>query len=257
MGFNGAVKKDGKNPILTYLKESNADILCLQEYASDESPRRLTQKDIERELKDYPYHRISVVGSGSGYTNKIACYSKFPILSARVLNYPSGYNGSVLYELKLNEDTITLINNHLESNKLTKADKDIYEDILKAPEKEKVKSGARLLVHKLAEASAIRAPQADTIAREIASSRYPSVIVCGDFNDTPISYAHRVIAQSLDDAFTQSGRGLGISYNQNKFYFRIDNILISKNLQSYNCTVDRSIKESDHYPIWCYIAKRQ
>lgn len=257
MGFNGAGKKDGKNPILTYLKESNADILCLQEYASDESPRRLTQKDIERELKDYPYHRISVVGSGSGYTNKIACYSKFPILSARVLNYPSGYNGSVLYELKLNEDTITLINNHLESNKLTKADKDIYEDILKAPEKEKVKSGARLLVHKLAEASAIRAPQADTIAREIASSRYPSVIVCGDFNDTPISYAHRVIAQNLDDAFTQSGRGLGISYNQNKFYFRIDNILISKNLQSYNCTVDRSIKESDHYPIWCYIAKRQ
>ena len=74
---------------------------------------------------------------------------------------------------------------------------------------------------------------------------------------TPISYTHRVIAQNLNDAFTQSGRGLGVSYNQNKFYFRIDNILISKNLQSYNCTVDQSIKESDHYPIWCYIAKRQ
>ena len=82
MGFDGAYKKDGKNPILTYLKESNADILCLQEYASDESPRHLTQKDIERELKDYPYRRINVVGSGSGYTNRIACYSRFPILSA-------------------------------------------------------------------------------------------------------------------------------------------------------------------------------
>ena len=204
-----------------------------------------------------PINGLLSVGSGSGYTNRIACYSRFPILSARVLDYASSYNGSVLYELKLNEDTITLINNHLESNKLTKADKDIYEEILKAPETEKVKSGARLLLHKLAEASAIRAPQADTIAREIASSRHPSVIVCGDFNDTPISYAHRVIAQNLDDAFTQSGRGLGISYNQNKFYFRIDNILISKNLRSYNCTVDRSIRESDHYPIWCYIAKRQ
>lgn len=196
MGFDGAWKKDGKNPILTYLKESNADILCLQEYASDESPRHLTQKDIERELKAYPYHRINLIGSGSGYTNKIACYSKFPILSSRVLDYPSGYNGSVLYELKLDEDTITLINNHLESNKLTKADKDIYEDMLKAPEKEKVKSGVRLLVHKLAEASAIRAPQADTIARAIASSRHPSVIVCGDFNDTPISYTHRTIAHT-------------------------------------------------------------
>ena len=78
MGFDGAYKKDGKNPILTYLKESNADILCLQEYASDESPRHLTQKDIERELKDYPYRRINVVGSGSGYTNRIACFLDFP-----------------------------------------------------------------------------------------------------------------------------------------------------------------------------------
>ena len=129
-------------------------------------------------------------------------------------------------------------------------------EILKAPETEKVKSGARLLIRKLAEASAIRAPQADTIAHEIAASPHPYIIVCGDFNDTPISYAHRTIAQDLDDAFTQSGRGLGISYNQNRFYFRIDNILTSKNLRAYNCTVDRSIKESDHYPIWCYITKR-
>lgn len=129
--------------------------------------------------------------------------------------------------------------------------------MLKDPQKEKVKSGARLLVRKLAEASAIRAPQADSIAKAIARSKHPYIIVCGDFNDTPISYAHRVISQDMDDAFTQSGCGLGISYNQNKFYFRIDNILVSPNLQSFNCTVDRSIKESDHYPIWCYIAPRK
>ena len=256
MGFDGAAKQDGKNPILTYLKESGADILCLQEYSTVQSSKHLSQKDVERELKAYPYHRINTVGSGKGHTNKMACYSKFPILSSRILDYPSEYNGSVLYEIKIGEDTVTLINNHLESNKLTKADKVVYEDMLKSPEKEKVKSGARLLIRKLAEASAIRAPQADTIAHEIAASPHPYIIVCGDFNDTPISYTHRTIAQDLDDAFTQSGRGLGISYNQNRFYFRIDNILTSKNLRAYNCTVDCSIKESDHYPIWCYITKR-
>lgn len=57
--------------------------------------------------------------------------------------------------------------------------------MLKSPEKEKVKSGARLLIRKLAEASAIRAPQADTIAHEITASPHPYIIVCGDFNDTP------------------------------------------------------------------------
>ena len=195
-------------------------------------------------------------GSGKGHTNRIACYSKFPILSSRTLDYASEYNGSVVYELKMGEDTVMLINNHLESNKLTKEDKVVYESMLKSPETEKVKSGARLLIRKLAEASAIRAPQADSIAQEIAASRYPYIIVCGDFNDTPISYAHRVIEKGLNDAFTKSGRGLGISYNQNKFYFRIDNILASKNLKPYNCTVDRSIKESDHYPIWCYLKKK-
>lgn len=257
MGFDGTAKTDGRNPILDYLKESDADILCLQEYATSTSKNYLTQKDVEQALKAYPYHRIHTVGDGKGSTNKMACYSRYPILSAQPLNYKSSYNGSVIYEIKMGKDTLTLINNHLESNKLTKEDKVVYESMLKDPQKEKVKSGLRLLIRKLAEASAIRAPQADSIARAITRSKHPYIVVCGDFNDTPISYAHRMIGQDLTDAFTQSGRGLGISYNQNKFYFRIDNILLSRNLQSYNCTVDRSIKESDHYPIWCYVARKE
>ena len=56
MGFDGAVKKDGENPILNYLKNSGADILCLQEYQTIESSHYLSQKDVEKALKDYPYH---------------------------------------------------------------------------------------------------------------------------------------------------------------------------------------------------------
>lgn len=253
MGFNGTMKENGRNSILDYLKNSEADILCLQEYAMSSAPRHLSQKDIENALRNYPYHKIQVVGNGHGHSNQIACYSKYPIVSSRTLNYKSEYNGSVIYELKIGKDTITLINNHLESNKLTKEDKVVYEDLLKSPQAGKVKIGASMLIHKLAEASAIRAPQADKIAQEIKSSKHSHIIVCGDFNDTPISYTHRIISQDLHDTFTESGKGLGISYNQHKFYFRIDNILASKNFKSYNCTVDRSIKESDHYPIWCYL----
>ena len=138
----------------------------------------------------------------------------------------------------------------------TKEDRGIYEDMIKDPNAKKVKTGLRQLIRKLGEASAIRASQADSVARIITENHYPTMIVCGDFNDGSISYTHRVLTQELDDAFTQSGKGLGISYNQNKFYFRIDNILISPDLRAYNCTVDRSIKASDHYPIWCYISKR-
>lgn len=256
MHFNGGKKVEGKNAILTYLQQSGADILCLQEFTTYSSPH-LTQREVDKALRDYPYHHVERLGHSDISANNIACYSKYPILSARQVDYASDCNGSMIYELKVGDDTLTLINNHLESNKLTAEDKEVYTGMLADPEKEKVKSGTRLLLNKLAEASAIRAPQADAVARAIRTSPYPQVIVCGDFNDTPISYARRVIGQDMVDAFTQSGQGLGISYNQNRFYFRIDHILVSKNLRTYRCTVDRSIKDSDHYPIWCYVVPKE
>lgn len=253
MGFGAGT--EGENPVLTYLKESGADILCLQEYAAGRSALHPSQKQIEKALAAYPYHHIGTVGKSK--SNHVACYSKLPILSVRPLNYASAANGTWVYELAWGKDTLLLINNHLESNKLTREDKEVYEDMLSDPEKEKVKSGTRLLVRKLAEASAIRAPQTDSIAREIRRSPHRYILVCGDFNDSPISYTHRVIGENLRDAFTESGCGLGISYNRNKFYFRIDNILTSQELKSYGCRVDRRIKASDHYPIGCYVARER
>ena len=253
MNFSNLEKKDGKNPILSYLVNSKADIICLQEYNAAQNKKYLTEADIKKALKAYPYRSIHNPEKGG---SQLACFSKFPILSARPIKYESTYNGSMQYTLKVNEDTITLINNHLESNKLTKEDKVIYEDMIKDPNAKKVKTGLRQLIRKLAEASAIRAVQADSIARLVASYKGGGIIVCGDFNDSPISYTHRVVGEGLNDAFVESGNGFGISYNQNHFYFRIDNILLSKNLKSYRCTVDNTIKSSDHYPIWCYVVEK-
>ncbi|MBQ8673788.1 MAG: endonuclease/exonuclease/phosphatase family protein [Bacteroides sp.] len=258
MGFNGTAKeKSNDNSILNYLKRSGADIICLQEYATANQAGGVTQKEVEKALKAYPYHRINTVGSGQGgHTNQLACYSKYPILTAHTLRYESAYNGSVCYTIRMGKDTLTLINNHLESNKLEKEEKEAYEEMLRDPEKEKVKSNVRQLIHKLSEAAAIRAPQADSIAREVARRGYRHTVVCGDFNDTPISYAHHTIAKGLKDAFTTSGCGPGFSYNKNKFYFRIDNILHTPDLQAHGCKVDRSIGSSDHYPIWCYLSRK-
>ena len=250
MSFNNLKKDDGKNSILSYLANSNADIICLQEFNTAVNKKYLTEQDVIKALKAYPYSSTHKQGEGDV---QLACFSKFPILSVKTIKYKSSYNGSMKYILKVNEDTITLINNHLESNKLTKEDRGMYEDIIKDPNAHKVKTGLRQLVRKFAEATIIRAEQVDSVAKIIEESKYPTIIACGDFNDVSISYTHRALTQYLDDAFTESGRGLGISYNQNKFFFRIDNILISPNLKAHNCTVDRSIKESDHYPIWCYL----
>lgn len=247
---------DNPNPVLEYILNSNADIICLQEFIMGKDKYHLQKKDIDNALKDYPYKTYLQIGSNE---NGLACYSRYPILSQKLLPYESMYNGSAMYQLNINGDTVVILNNHLESNKLTYEDKKVYVDMIKSPKKNKVEHGARLILSKLAEAMAIRARQTQLISHIVDSLKVKGrdIIVCGDFNDTPISYTHRIISENLRDAFVQSGNGIGISYNQNGFYFRIDNILLSKNLRSYNCTVDNSIKDSDHYPIWCYIAKEK
>lgn len=59
--------------------------------------------------------------------------------------------------------------------------------------------------------SMLRAAQADTIARAIAAT--PGCkIVCGDFNDTPMSYAYRVMAQDLDVLSGRAVRGIPILF---------------------------------------------
>lgn len=253
MAFGAGKKADGINNVLEYLRQSEADIICIQEYAELQGRNRVNKKDIDRSLKAYPYRKVHVIG-GKGSMNRLACFSKFPILSSRRLDYKSDYNGSVLYHIKVGADTLVLINNHLESNKLTRKDREVYSDMIQTPSRETLQAGTRLLLHKLAEATAIRARQADFIAAVVEETKNRFVVVCGDFNDSPISYTHRVISNHLKDAFVESGSGLGISYNQNRFYFRIDHILTSDNIRTYNCRVDRSVKDSDHYPIFCWLS---
>ena len=54
------------------------------------------------------------------------------------------------------------------------------------------------MFHKIAKVVAVRAPQADSVAQAIAVNRTRYMLVCGDFNDSPISYAHRVVGQGFE-----------------------------------------------------------
>jgi exonuclease III len=186
--------------------------------------------------------------------NGLGCYSKYPILSATPVKYQSKMNGSIAYQFKIGNDTLLVINNHLESNKIGDSEVNVYQEVMESRDGKKVSSGIWKLMKKMAEAIKVRAKQAETIKEETEKFHGKGIVLCGDFNDTPVSYTHRMMSEGLKDAFVESGNGLGISYNQHRMFFRIDHILLSKNLKAYNCTVDNSIDASDHYPIWCYIS---
>lgn len=240
--YNVFAFANGKDSILTYLQKSEADIICLQECVLD--------AQVEKALSVYPYQKHTALAGESG----IACFSRFPILSAERIPYESQNNGSMMYQLKVDADTLTLVNNHLESNKLNSEDKEIYNHLLKSPNQQNVEEGGKHLLHKLADAVKIRAVQADSVAAALSRVASSRILVCGDFNDSPISYAHRVIGTHLQDAYAEGGRGLGISYHRDHFYFRIDHIFAGSAFRVLQCKVDQSITASDHYPVWCVVA---
>ena len=85
MSFGNMEKKNGKNPVLEYIRASNADIVCLQEHnVSSTAKIHLNAKEVEKGMKAYPYRHIQRVGKEIS-NNRIAIYSKYPILSAREL----------------------------------------------------------------------------------------------------------------------------------------------------------------------------
>jgi len=95
-----------------------------------------------------------------------------------------------------------------------------------------------------------RGQQADIVKKHINSSPFP-VILCGDLNDTPSSYAYRKITSGLTDAFVESGRGFAVTYAGESFpSFRIDYIFHDEVFESRRFTRHK-ISYSDHYPISC------
>ena len=234
------INDDDKGNVLEYIKNSKADIVCLQEY-----PYKNTkiQKQLQRH---YPYIRTCSFNS----VNAVACLSKYPIISIREIKLGSAFNGSAVFKIKYKGRSIPVIVNHLESNKLTLHDKEVYKELIKSPDEKHVKEGGKYLLGKLADAMAIRGRQADVISRYIEDNYSPYMIVCGDFNDTPISYTHNKISEKLTDAFIEEGNGPGITYNRNLLFFRIDHIMAADGYKVLDCKVDNSIDASDHYPIY-------
>ena len=240
-------KKTGSNPIVDYLVASDADIICLQEASPHEYDPRL----IDEALNPlYPY-RDSIMYRHDG--DCLAIYSRFPILGSERISYSSKGNQSMASRLLIDGDTVLVVNNHLETVGFSMHEKKLFNQMVEG-KKPKVKK--RHFLSKLKIAQSKRAPQADAVARYIAEKGGEHVIVCGDFNDSPLSYAHHTIGRGLRDCFVASGTGFGYTFERYGMHVRIDNIFCSKTYDAYNCQVDRSVTASDHYPIYCWIKRR-
>lgn len=244
-----------RNPldtIASYLERQQADIVCLQEDVNI----RLNPE--ERMAAIYPYNdTVHVNIPSSPLINAIGMHSRYPILRKERIDYESYGNGSVAFYLQVGDDTVIVVNNHLESTHLSESDRQRYNDMIRGGMNgEDAKAETRLLIGKLSTAMVKRAPQAEAVARYIDCHRHYPIIVCGDFNDTPISYTRLTIAQGLTDCYVESGCGPGVSFNRSGFFFRIDQMMCSDHFEPYGCYVDNDMDASDHYPVICWLKWR-
>jgi endonuclease/exonuclease/phosphatase family metal-dependent hydrolase len=229
-----------------FLKEKEPDIICLQEVKL-RSNHIFNLQGTRNELpsiRHYQYAR-------SGTTGGSVTMTRFPIVKMEEIRFEQSGNIAICTDVVTGNDTIRIFNIHLQSYRINPLKYRVLENQMIRDEEDlrEVKE----LGLKYRKAVRMRAKQARLVRQKIDESPYP-VIVCGDFNDTPSSYAYQKVRGNLYDSFIQSGKGIGITYVGKMPSFRIDYILHSNTFRSYNFKV-YDVPYSDHLPIACDILK--
>lgn len=236
------------NMVIQYMLQEFPDVLCIQEFSANTDQRHLTKKDLDNIFKVYPYRYVHYQVENGWSSFGVATFSKFPIVSKGQVEFVSQDNSAIFTDLDINGTVIRIYNCHLESNYLTEDDKLMAYRLTNSFDTEILKGTTMHLSRKLGSAYRIRARQADSVAQHIQSSPHP-VMVVGDFNDLPSSYAYSKIRGNLQDAFVNRGTGLGWTFIEKIFRFRIDHVLYDSSLEIADFKIDKTNKISDHFPL--------
>ncbi len=232
------------------------DVACFQEVvATSENPDATNYiPDIMKKLGFSSFHYTYNPRLDFDHTHHfgIAIFSRYPIINKKSISYPPHtYNSIFQYvDIVKNEDTFRVFNFHLQSLKFNR--KNLA--LLNNPEANNVVlKESKSIIGKFRRGLLFRAQQSERIASVIAQSPHP-VIVCGDFNDVPNSYAYHTIGNGLQNAFVKKGSGLGRTFYKIAPTLRIDNIFVDKRFKVQQFErVKKYI--SDHYPVIADVIK--
>lgn len=245
---------DNQLKIINFLKEQDADIVCLQEVLYDRDGYQNFASSLSRDINCKNYHLENYFPqSEEKILDAIAIFTKLPIINT----------GSIIYEKKTigiftdiinHRDTIRVYNLHLASIRFNKEDYEFLSDIAGQQDQEEVKEGSLKVISKIRSAFIKRGKQVNVLKNNIRQSPFP-IIICGDFNDTPSSYVYRNLGKGLSDSFVSSGKGFGNTFAGESFpSLRIDYILYD----NYFLSLDfkrHKINLSDHFPISSILIK--
>lgn len=232
-----------KRQVASFIENEKPDVVCLQEFYTD------NPANIKSTLPGYPYKHYHFIRIRKNYYFGNMIASKKPILSKGEITFPQSTNLSIYADIKLGREILRVYNNHLESYSLSPS------ALIK-----RLRNGTHKLSDEIREVHAKmrtsnikRADQVNKILQHIRTSEYKSII-CGDFNDTPMSYTYQQLRKVSKDTFLEAGRGFSSTYSFLWPLLRIDYILVPDSYKVINHTTPRN-GYSDHYPVITEIHK--
>lgn len=239
-----------KDQMLDLINFYDPDIACFQEAVFGDRKKSINNfPQIFNKLKfgDY-YYSYSLKDDFDSYHHfGIIIFSKFPVIAKQTfINYPNDYNSTFQsIDIIASKDTLRIFNLHLQSLKFSKEN-------LSYLDKAGLKSDSNItesksIISKMKTGFVKRSIQANFIKDEINQSPYP-VIVCGDFNDVPNSYAYETISHGLQDAFVKKGMGISRTFSAISPTLRIDNIFADEQFKVVQFVRVKKLF-SDHFPI--------
>ena len=159
------------------------------------------------------------------------CVQPLSYQGEAAVTYPNSNNCSLWCDIDINDQTIRLFNNHLQTTEVSRNKRKLEKE-LRADDTDRAERAALTLADGLHENFKKRAAQAEHINQLISASPYPT-LVCGDFNSLPSSYVYQTVkGEKLNDGFQTCGHGYMYTFRYFKHLLRIDYILHSPELNS-------------------------
>lgn len=229
--------------IAEYIRAEDPDVVCMQEYEVNYINRRAVLDSLLEPLKYKAVYFAQTIRDNGGWG--IAVYSKYPIVGKDHMVFPESQNSAMWVDIAVRKDTIRVFNNHLQTTQIDENDRKFLrtEPLSDTLRNDKAKGIARKLKRNFMK----RAEQADSVALRIHDGT-PRVIVCGDFNDTPMSYTYRRMRGDFVDAFKRKGQGMVFTYRRLMGVLRIDYLFHSDDFETVSYRSEQP-EWSDHNPV--------
>jgi endonuclease/exonuclease/phosphatase family metal-dependent hydrolase len=251
--YNWSHNKQSRKIIFNMLQSESPDILCLQEFYTSEQPKDFHNSDtLVSFLKTKNIHTEYTTTLRNWDHWGVATLTKYPIIRKGKIVFNTTSNNICIYtDVLIDKDTVRIYNAHLASISFGKREYKFIDGLNNNEYNDSDLVESKNIIKRLKNGFLKRAEETEMIAAHLKTCKY-KIIFCGDFNDTPSSFAYHVLSENLKDAFKEAGNGIGKTYNGNLPLLRIDYILHSND---FECNSYKRVPESltDHYPVFCYL----